>query len=307
MTNVVNPNQANIEDRLYPGDKLSFATKFFYGGGDFASQLIWSMGSSYLTLFYTDNVGLSAGLAAVVLIVARIFDAVLDPVIGGIAERTQTRWGRFRPYILFGTPFLALIAVLTFTAPFKSETAAAIWAVSTYFVLGIAYGVVNLPYGSLSTVMSRKSDQRLALNSYRMTGTNLGNVLLAAVTMPLILWFSGIGDGESTTVHGYTMTALVMAVVAIPLFYGVFFTSREVVKPVNEERKMPLREELRVVFTNKNLMLAFVSLLLAMTGFFGRVGVALYYYIYDLRRMDLVAVLMALPAIAGAVGNMSFV
>ena len=257
-------------EREMPGDRLSFITKLAYGGGDFASQLVWSLGSSFLTLFYTDNVGLSAGVAGMVLAVARIFDAALDPVIGGIAERTRTRWGRFRPFILFGTPFLAVICVLTFTAPLSSGGGKIVWAIGSYFLLGLVYGLVNLPYGSLSTVMSRKSDQRVSLNSYRMIGTNLGAVALSAVSMPLIIYFSGAGDGTTTTTHGYTMTALVMALIAVPLFYAVFLTSREVITPVHQGRGIPLGEELKVVLTNRNLMMVFCAFLFAMTAFFGR-------------------------------------
>mgnify|MGYP000845753880 FL=1 len=293
-------------EREMPGDRLSFITKLAYGGGDFASQLVWSLGSSFLTLFYTDNVGLSAGIAGMVLAVARIFDAALDPVIGGIAERTRTRWGRFRPFILFGTPFLAVICVLTFTAPLSSGGGKIVWAIGSYFLLGLVYGLVNLPYGSLSTVMSRKSDQRVSLNSYRMIGTNLGAVALSAVSMPLIIYFSGAGDGTTTTTRGYTMTALVMALIAVPLFYAVFLTSREVITPVHHGRGIPLGEELKVVLTNRNLMMVFCAFLFAMTAFFGRIGIQLYYYIYDLQRMDLVSVLMMLPSLMGAVGIVLF-
>lgn len=293
-------------DDVRPGDKLSFITKLAYGGGDFASQLVWSLGGSYLTIFYTDNVGLGAGVAAMILLVARIFDAILDPVIGAIAERTKSRWGRFRPWILFGTPFLAIMCVLTFMAPLASEMGKVIWAISTYFLLGIVYGCVNLPYGSLATVMSRKSDQRVALNSYRMVGTNLGAVVLSAVSMPLIIHFSGVGDGESTNIHGYTMTALVMAVIAVPIFYALFLTSKEVIKPIHQDREMPLKEELKIVLGNKQLLLVFTSFLLIMTGFFGRLGVQLYYYIYALGRIDLVSLLMMLPSLMGAVGIMLF-
>ena len=121
--------------------------------------------------------------------------------------------------------------------------------------------------------------------------------------MPLIIYFSGAGDGTTTTTHGYTMTALVMALIAVPLFYAVFLTSREVITPVHQGREIPLGEELKVVLTNRNFMMVFCAFLFAMTAFFGRIGIQLYYYIYDLQRMDLVSVLMMLPLFAAQPGG----
>ncbi|RLP09585.1 MFS transporter [Propionibacterium australiense] len=297
---------SRVGSSLEPEDKLSFTTKLAYGGGDVGFQLAWSLGGSYLALFYTDNVGLSAGVAAMVILIARILDGILNLVIGGVSERTQTRWGRFRPYLLFGTPFVALMTVLTFTAPFQSNGAKFVWAVATYFILGIIYALVNLPYGALATVMSRSTEERLSLNSYRMAGTNIGALLLSLVTMPLILYFSGFGDGETTSVHGYTMTALIMAVLSVPLLYMVFFTSKEVIKPVQKTRTFSLGQEIRVVLGNRNLWMAFLAYLLALIGYFGRMATQLYYYIYVLNRTDLVPILMAITPLMGAVGIMLF-
>lgn len=299
---VTSPTPTTAEPDIRPGDKLSFLTKFAYGGGDFASQLMWSLAGSFLIVFYTDKVGLAAGTVSLIMLGARIFDALNDPLMGALQERTRSRWGRFRPYIIWGTPVLAVFCVLTFTAPdFSSMAARVAWAAVTYVGLGVAYTVVNLSYGALSTVMSRKSDQRLALTSYRMIGTNLGAVLLSAISMPLIIRFSGVGDGQSTTVFGYTMVALIMAVIAVPLFYLVAATCKEVITPVNED-KVPLRQTLKVVLTNKYILLVFSGFLFIMTGFFGRLGIAIYYFIYCLHRPDLIAPLMMLPSLAGAIG-----
>jgi GPH family glycoside/pentoside/hexuronide:cation symporter/probable glucitol transport protein GutA len=98
--------------------KLSLGTKMVYGLGDFASQLVWTFVGNYLTIFYTDIVGLAPAIASTIMLVARIWDGINDPMFGAIAERTRSKWGRFRPYILFGAPILALFNVLAFTSPF---------------------------------------------------------------------------------------------------------------------------------------------------------------------------------------------
>lgn len=128
-------------------ERLSKKSIFSYGLGDLASQLVWSFVGTYLTVYYMDVVGLAPLAVSTILMVAKIWDAVNDPMMGGIAERTRTKWGRFRPYILFGAPFLGLFSVLTFTAPFGNGTAGIVWAVFTYIGAGMLYTLVNIPYG----------------------------------------------------------------------------------------------------------------------------------------------------------------
>lgn len=292
------------EDRVVSYKKLSMLSKLSYGFGDFASQLIWTFTGSYLTIFYTDVVGLTPAIVSIIMLIARIWDGINDPMMGAMCERTKSKWGRFRPYILYGTPFLALFNVLTFTAfDFGgSSSMKIIWAAVTYIGLGMLYTVVNLSYGSLSTVMTYDPVERTALNSYRMIGTHLGGVLLNVISMPLILKFSGAGDGVTTTARGYTITAIVFTLIAVPLFYILFFNSKEVVQPVSQKNKIPLRDTIKVVVTNKPLMCIFAIMLLSMTGFFGRMGVVLYYYMYVLKRFDLIALFMTIPSLFTAFG-----
>lgn len=283
-------------------DKLSFGTKLAYGLGDFASQLMWTLASSYLVLFYTDNVGLAAGSVGVLMLVARVADALFDPMLGAFAERHPTKYGRFRPWLLWGSPILAVSVILTFMTVPGGDTVKFIWAGVTYLLMGFLYSAVNLPYGALSTVMTRDPQERVALNSFRMIGTNLGAVALSAFTMPLILHFSGFGDGKTTSVMGFTITAGIMALVAVPMFWIVFAKCKEVIQPDISETKVPLATTVKVVLGNKPLMLVALALFFILTGLFGRLGVAVFYYIYQMQRFDLIAPLMMLPSIAGALG-----
>ncbi|KAB7672108.1 MFS transporter [Bacillus sp. B1-b2] len=287
-------------------EKLSTGTKVSYGLGDFASQLFWSFSGSYLTIYYTDVVGIAPAVIAMIMLLSRIWDGINDPLLGALADRTKSKHGRFRPYILYGTPFLALFSVLAFTSPgfLESMGAKIAWAVFTYVGLSMLYTVVNIPYGSLSAVMSSNQGERTALMSYRMTFTNLGSVLLSIASMPLIIFFSG-GDEGSLTGNGYTMTAVVLAVIAIPLFYILFFNTKEVIKPLNNE-KIPFATSFVSVLSSKSLILIFFMLLTSLTAFFGRMGVQIYYYIYVIKRMDLIAIFMPLPAIGAVLGILIF-
>lgn len=288
--------------RVAAGDKLTFGTKFSYGMGDFASQLMWTLASSYLVLFYTDNVGLAAGAVGVLMLIARVADALFDPLLGAFAERHPTKWGRFRPWLLFASPILAISVILTFMTIPVGDTGKLIWAGASYLFMGFMYSAVNLPYGALSTVMTRDPDERVSLNSFRMIGTNLGAVVLSAFTMPLIYLFSGYGDGKTTNVMGYTITAGIMAVVAVPIFWIVFANCKEVIQPELSETKVPLKTTLKVVLSNRPLMLVAAALFLVLGGLFGRLAVAVYYYIYLMHAYALIAPLMMLPSIAGAIG-----
>ncbi len=155
--------------------QASRAAVICYGFGDLASQFVWTFVGSYLTIFYTDIVGFAPIVVSAIMMGARIWDAVNDPMMGAVAERTRGRFGRFRPYIAFGCPLLAIFAVLTFTNPFGgNSTASIIWATFTYVAAGMLYTLVNIPYGALAGVMTEDADQRNKINTSRNIGMNLG-------------------------------------------------------------------------------------------------------------------------------------
>ena len=124
----------------------SKAAVIFYSCGDIGCQFVWTFVGSYLSIFYTDTVGLLPATVAAIMLIARVWDAINDPMMGALAERTNTKWGRFRPYIAFGCPFLAVASVLTFTNPFGGGNSnGAIWAGATYIIAGMIYTLTNIP------------------------------------------------------------------------------------------------------------------------------------------------------------------
>lgn len=279
--------------------RLSKLTLFAYGMGDFASNLCWTFIGSYLSVFYTDVVGMAPAIASAIMLIAKIWDGVNDPMFGAIAERTNTKRGRFRPYILFGAPILAVLSVLAFTTIGRGN-AAVIYAAITYIGCGMAYTVVNLSYGSLSTVMTTNPEDIAQLNSWRMMGTNLSSVLLNAITAPLLMKFSG--GSESYTAGAYTKVAILFAICALPLFYFVYVNCKETIKPAAGATKVSVGTSIKTVLSNKPLILVFFIQLLAMTAFFGRMGVVIYYLMYNVQRYDLIAAFMSLPSLFTVIG-----
>lgn len=279
--------------------RLSKLTLLAYGCGDFASNLCWTFIGSYLSVFYTDVVGIAPAVAAAIMLIAKIWDGINDPMFGAIAERTNTKKGRFRPYIFYGAPILAVLSVLAFTT-FGTGTAAVVWAAVSYIACGMMYTVVNLSYGSLSTVMTTNQEDIAQLNSWRMMGTNLSSVLLNAITAPLLMKFSG--GAEQTTAGAYTKVAIIFAICAVPLFYFVYAQCKEVIRPARSAVKVSVGTSIKTVVSNGPLMLVFAIQLIAMTAFFGRMGVVIYYLMYNVQRFDLISAFMSLPSLCTVVG-----
>lgn len=286
--------------------RASKAAVVCYGFGDLASQFVWTFVGSYLTIYYTDIVGLAPLAVSTIMIIARIWDAVNDPMMGALAERTKSKWGRFRPYIAFGAPVLAIASVLTFTNPFGgSSTAGVIWAAVTYIIAGMIYTLTNIPYGALAAVMTEDANQRNQINASRNIGMNAGMAIVNALSPILLLAFSAKG-AEVADSRGYLMTVIVYGIISIPLFLIVFFTARENVKPLESSmnRKFSPADTLKNLVTNKYLMIISAIMAVQMTAFMGRIAVCAFWVIYDLGSFTLISVIMTLPTLLGIVGSL---
>ena len=283
--------------------KATKAATICYGFGDLASQFVWTYVGSYLTIYYTDTVGLAPAIVSVIMMLARIWDAINDPMMGAIAERTRSKFGRFRPYIAFGAPFLAIFSVLTFTNPFGGKsTAGVIWAAAIYIIAGMLYTLVNIPYGAMAAVMTEDADQRNVLNTSRNIGMNLGMVIVNGVSAGLALKFSGAG-AKVANGQGYRTVALIYAIISIPLFLIVFFTSKEVVQPEGEPQPFSFKDTVNNLIKNKYLMIVTFVMILQMTAFMGRVAITSYYVIYCLGSFTMIALIMTIPSIGGIIGS----
>jgi sugar (Glycoside-Pentoside-Hexuronide) transporter len=289
-------NEVNSENKANINEKpLSFGSIFTYGAGNFASQLSWTMVSTYLILFYTNAAGIAASAVALIMLIVRIWDAVFDPILGGIMERTHTKWGRFRPYILFGAPFLVVFTILTFTAPDFSPTGKIIYAFITYLLLSMCYSVVNVPYVSLPGVMSRNGNEINRLYAAQLLGMTIGMIALNMWTLPLVKY---LGNGVEAA--GYQKTAGLFAIIALPIFYLVFKTSREVVT-VKKEHTVAPKDAYKLILKNRPLMATTVYTIVSMIGMFGRLGVAVFYYLFVVGRFDLVTLFMMMQMIVGTI------
>ena len=166
--------------------KLSTRSKIFYGGGDFAINIMWQLTVFYLLFFYTDIFGLSPTQAGLVFFLAKVWDAFTDPIMGYIADNTSTRWGKFRPYILFGSVPALIMIILCFTSPDLSQTGKFYWALFTYITFTTLYTIIAIPVGSLIPAMTQDRDERTSLASFRFLGASSGSIAVAVLTLSLI-------------------------------------------------------------------------------------------------------------------------
>ena len=266
-----------------------------YGLGNFASQLSWTMVSSYLILFYTDVFGLATGAVAMLMLVAKIWDGINDPMMGAVMERTRTRWGRFRPYIALGAPLLLIFTVLTFTVPGFGDRGKLIYAYITYIGLGMSYTIVNVPYTALPAVMTNEPKKINRLYAAQMSGMTIGMIVLNLCTLPLVNYL-----GKGVQAAGYQKTATIYAVISLPIFWFVAYFCKENIT-VKKENQVSIKETVTAIVRNKNLMMVLAYTIVSMAGMFGRIGVAVYFYIYCVKDFRFITVFMMMQMIVGTI------
>ncbi|HRE81437.1 MAG TPA: MFS transporter [Opitutaceae bacterium] len=255
---------------------LTLREKLAFGCGDFASVLYWQTFMRYLPFFYTDVFGLSAAALATMLLLSRIWDAIDDPVIGMVADRTETRWGKFRPYILFGCVPFAFAGVLAFTTPEMGATGKLIWAYVTYNVLMVMYTVVNIPYTALLGVLTRDTVERTRLSSIKFIFAFSAGTLVSATLLPLVKVLGG-----DSPQRGWQLAFCVYGAVAVLFFLVTGFFTRERVTPVRE-RNVSILGDLRLLITNRPWLLLLATTLTLILFYAIRSSVSTHYFKYYL-------------------------
>ena len=257
---------------------LTIKDKIGYGLGDAASNIIFQVAAAFMTFFYTDIYGISGTAAAAIILTVRIFDAITDPIMGGIADRTRTRHGTYRPYLLWLSIPFAVCGVVAFSSPELTGTAKVLFALISYALLMTVYTAINIPYSALGGVLTEDPQERLSVQSYRFMFAMLGNLLQAFFLFRLVDWLGG-GDQQ----QGFQFAMLVLCAVAVLMFLACFALTRERVKPSQEAAGWrTIFSDLLRLFKNDQwvVVAAIAVLLLVLVGI--RVGVTGHYVKYYL-------------------------
>lgn len=226
-----------------------FIEKLALGMGDFWTSIVYTAFSSYLTMFYTDVVGIAAASVAWLLLVVRLIIAVWDIIVGVSVDRTHTKYGKARPWVLWGGIFFGLSFIFLFMKPFSSPQAAFIYAFISYFVVNFFYSAVNIPYGSLNSLITSDGEERTTLNIFRMTIANVGAIVLYIIAMPIINMF------PANSSFGWT---LLFGIIGLLIPFGYLFTflnTKERVKPAiqasDSKQHVSIKRQFNALFKNK--------------------------------------------------------
>jgi GPH family glycoside/pentoside/hexuronide:cation symporter len=268
------------------GEKLSLTEKIGYGFGDTASNILYQAWSFFLPIFYTDVFGISAKMGSFLFLITRVWDMVFDPIIGMVADRTNTRWGKFRPYLLWLAVPYGFLACLMFITPPLGDNMKIVYAFVTYILATTAYTAINIPYSSMMAVMTPDPKERTTLSQYRFFFAFIGMLLITTFMLPLTKLFganpfhSGYNPelGYSQAL-GFQVTMGVFGTIAILLLFVTFFTTRERVQPPKEQ-KSSFREDLNDIRKNIPWIVLFVASIFWLIHNMIRNGMVAYYFNY---------------------------
>lgn len=288
---------------------IGFKEKVAYGFGDMASSMFWKIFGMYMLYFYTDVFGLAPAAVGTMFLITRIWDSGIDPVFGVISDRTRSRWGKFRPWILFGAVPFALIGVLTFLVPPAtwSPSLRLLYAYVTYTSMMMIYSAVNVPYASLLGVISPDGHDRNILSSYRMFFAYAGSFIALALVEPLVRTFSELG-GVHSEARGWALTIAVIGILCTVLFLLCFSGVRERVRPVSVKQNS-VWSDLKDLCRNRPWWILLGAGIAALIFNSIRDGATIYYFKYYVQQDQIAAVgsfftLSALYLMVGQVSNM---
>ncbi|WP_440874133.1 MFS transporter [Thalassotalea sp. PLHSN55] len=280
-------------------NKLTIKEKIGYGLGDTASNIVFQMVANFMLIFYTDVYGISAAAAGTLLLAVRLFDGFTDPLMGGIADRTRTKWGSYRPYLLFLAVPYGVFAVLAFITPDFNETGKLIYAYITYALLMTCYTAINIPYGALGAVMVNDPKERASLQSYRFAMAMAALVVIVWSIPKLVEFF-----GKDNNQLGYPLAMVFMGSLAAACFLLCFKMTKES-QAVERKPQQGIFADFLVLFKNDQwLIVSLISLVtLILIGI--RASVAPHYIKYYVGDSSLLSSFLTLSAIGSVLGAIS--
>jgi glycoside/pentoside/hexuronide:cation symporter, GPH family len=262
-------------------ERLSVREKVGYGIGDAAANFIFQTMIIFQLAFYTDTFGITAAAAGTLFLVVRVFDAAFDPLMGVIADRTNTRWGKFRPWILWTAVPFGIMGFLAFTTPDLSPSGKLAYAYVTYILLMMVYSANNLPYSALSGVMTGDVVERTSLSSYRMVFAMASQLVIQGLALPMVKQFGGGNDAL-----GYKITMGIFSALAVVFFFITFATTRERVRP-DPAQKSSIGQDFADLVSNGPWKAMFALTIILFVTLALRGGVMLYFFKYYVGREDM--------------------
>ncbi|MFT4092962.1 MAG: MFS transporter [Niabella sp.] len=273
-------------------EQIALKEKIAYGFGDAASSMFWKIFGMYSLFFYTDVFGITAAAAGTMFLIARLWDSVFDVFVGIVADRTRSRWGKYRPYLLwFAVPF-AVMGVFTFYVPQLAQGGKLAYAYITYSLMMVVYSLINVPYASLLGAISASPEERNGLSAYRMSFAFIGSFVTFMLLQPLIDFFANHFDpghamqhtrhttdgAVSTSAIAWTMGVSVIGLICVALFFLCFSWTKERVQQIETADQVSVKTDLKNLFSNRPWWILVATGLAALLFNAIRDSVAIYYF-----------------------------
>lgn len=278
-------------------NKLTRYQKIGYGMGDLASNLVFQLSVIFLLFFYTDVLGISPMAAGLIFLLARVWDAINDPIMGLLMDHTKSKHGKARVYLRYGSLPLAILTVLMFLTPDLSPTMKIVYASVTYILWGMCYTLVNIPYSSLTSMMTNDPEERTSLSSIRMIFMLIGVLMVSIIAEPMVGAFE-------TPQMGYMMVAIVFAGLSFVFFQWCFYATAKTGNVQEKQESYKLKEVYPLLFKNKQLLIVTMASLLGNMAVFMRETSAIYFVTYNMGDKSLLPVFLGLVVLAMVIGNL---
>ena len=260
--------------------RLTPIKRFYYALGDFGYNFMYYWLSTYLMIYYTDTIGIPAATVSVMMLVVRIFDAFNDPIIGSLADRTHSKWGRYRPWFMIGSIAMATFIVLIFAAsPDWSYTIRLAWMWIIYLLLTVASTCSNMPYGALNACITPDSEDRAKVSSLRMMFANTSSMVTVIIAVPLIRIFAT--DGSATDARGYFFAVLITCLLGIPTMIISCWKTKEVVTPPPTQKTIPMKSQMQSLIKNRPVIVLIIGQFILGSVLYGRAAMLAYYWQYN--------------------------
>lgn len=296
MARIINQQVMDNKPMSKAPNKVSVVEKIGYGFGDTASNIVFQSVMMFLAYFYTDIFGITAAAMGTLFLMVRIVDAVTDPIMGALADRTETKWGKFRPYLLWLSVPFALFLVLAFTTPNFSGTGKLIYAYITYSLMMVIYTAINIPYSALGGVITPDSQERVSLNSYRFFLATAAGVLIAWTTLDLVEYF-----GQGNEQKGFQLTMALFSILAVILFVACFLMTKERVKQ-STVQEVSFKKDLKYLLSNDQWVIVAVLNFILLIPLVIRGSAVIYYLEWFAERKDLVKWFLTTGMVSSMIG-----
>lgn len=285
--------------------KLKMGERINYAVSEFGYNSIYIWISAFMTIFCTDYIGVPAASVSLLLLLVRVFDAINDPIIGSVADRTKSKWGRYKPWVAIGGAVMSLLIIALFAAQPGWSTGfkiAYIWVV--YILITVASTCCNMPYGALNGVITSDTEERTKLSGVRMVFANIGANFTNLIAATLILFFSG---GVTNQAHGYLWAVVVSVVIGLPTIIWSAVKSKERVQPPPEQaekgNKIPLGTQMKCLLGNKYAIICMLGQFIVGFNAYGKMTIMAYYFTYYAGDFSLYSITGIVGLITGIIGS----